>query len=226
MVTPDPFADLPLVASPDAASAISDPTTVFRVPVAQVVMHGTGRFDAAHPFVAALREGAPALERFYAAHQPADLAAMYHLPHTGLAGETLPPWVLPWLAATPPPVGEGGLGLEHGVSYFGPCTPVKVALEMERLNGTRASIATHGYQPTQEIEGLFLERDGGLRFFVRGGKHRAAVLVTLGYPTLRVKLRARWPALVRAASIPDWPLVAAGQVAPDLAAGILERYFA
>lgn len=150
---------------------------------------------------------------------------MYHLPRVGRAGETLPPWTLPWLAATPPPAAEHGLGLEHGVSYFGPCTAAKVALEMERLTTTCASINARGYQPDGEIEGLFLEHEGRLRFFVRGGKHRAAALVSLGFPSLRARLRKGWPPIARSVNVSTWPLVASGRLDANMALAIHERYF-
>jgi hypothetical protein len=204
------------------------PSPVFLLPPVMMSLHGAHRFTGRHPFVRALAHGPEALERFYAEFSPANLAEMYQISLRGLRGEALPPWKLPWLeGGGKPPAAEVGLGLEHGVSYFGPCSPQKVAAEYQRLASVVASIEREGYRPDlhDHIAGHFLQIGKDFRFFVRGGKHRAAALVHLGYERIPVRVRSTWPRVIAAGTEQDWPLVRNGDVDQRLAVQILERYF-
>ena len=204
------------------------PSPVFLLPPEMMVLQGANRLTDGHPFVRAIAHGPEALERFYADFSPGNLAEMYQIPSRGLRGEALPPWKLPWLeGGGKPPGAESGLGLEHGVSYFGPCSPQKVAAEYQRLISVASGIEREGYRPDPRahISGNFLQAGRDFRFFVRGGKHRAAALVHLGYERIPVRVRADWPRVVAAGTEQDWPLVKSGDVDQSLAAQILERYF-
>lgn len=204
------------------------PSPVFLLPADMLTLHGARRLTAGHPFVQALAHGAEALERFYADFCPGGLAEMYQIPIHGWRGEALPPWKLPWLKdGGKAPGAEAGLGLEHGVSYFGPCSPLKIAAEYQRLASVAAKIAREGYRPEQRdhIAGHFLQMGKEFRFFVRGGKHRAAALVHLRHARIPVRVRSDWPRVVAAGTEQDWPLVKTGDVDQRLAAQILERYF-
>jgi hypothetical protein len=204
------------------------PSPVFLLPPAMLVMQGAHRYGPGHPLVRGLAEGAEAMLRFYEEFAPADLAAMYRLPRRGRAGEELPPWTLPWLLRdAKPPAAEGGLPVSQGVSYYGPWTQAKAALEKRRLDGVRDAIARRGYRPAVfgHIEGHFLRRGGDVRFFVRGGKHRAAALVHLGWDRIPVRVRSTWPRLIDDGTESDWPLVRSGAVDAGLARDILQRYF-
>lgn len=201
---------------------------VFMLPPRMLLLQGAHRFGHQHPFVAALSEGRDALERFYADFTPTNLAQMYHLPESGLLGEALEPWELPWLKRRrEPPSPEAGLGLEHGVSYYGPVTSEKIDTEMRRLTTLVESIKAVGYRPQEHghIGGHFLRRGNDFRFFVRGGKHRAAALVHLGHKRIPVVLRETWPRVVAQGTENEWPLVREGEIDSALAAAIFSRYF-
>lgn len=181
-----------------------------------------------HPFIAALAEGPDALAWYYDHHRPADIGSFYFLPeHLPTPG--VPPWEIPWILRDRrlPPGPEGGLDPSHGISYYGPATPQKVALEHQRLTSTLESIRRDGYQPDLhgDIEGFFLRRGPSFRFFVRGGKHRAAALAFLGRKTIPVRMRPDWPRVIDAASVQDWPLVRDGSLSADAASCIHQRFF-
>lgn len=204
------------------------PPPVFMLRPQQLVLQGGRPYTPDHPFIQALTHGPAALEDFYRRFTPANLAQMYGIDPIGLKGEGLPPWELPWLYRTrSPPRGEAGLGPEHGTSFYGPCSAQKIALEYTRLRGLAESIARLGYRPGsyEHIEGHFLRRGGEFRFFVRGGKHRAAVLAFLGHDFIPVRVRASWPRVIEAGRTNEWPLVALGEVDARFADSIHERYF-
>lgn len=204
------------------------PSPVFLMPPEMLILQGAHRFTQNHPFVEAIRRGPEALEHFYTEFSPRNLAQMYRVPEKGLTGENLPPWELPWLLRERvPPGAEAGLGLEHGVSYYGPCTPQKITVEHQRLASVAGRIREEGYLPDKHghIEGHFLQSGKHYRFFVRGGKHRAAALTYLGYERIPVRVRLTWPRIVLAGTQDDWPLVRSGEVDPQLATQIFDRYF-
>ncbi len=198
------------------------------LPVECLRMQGAFRYDDTHPFVAALRDGPERLTAFYRDVAPGSLAEMYGVARTGRKGEDLPPWELPWLmrARRAAPPGERGLGPEHGVSFYGPATPRKVAVEGERLRKVVAAIQSEGYDPDRfrDIEGHLMTDGRETCFFVRGGKHRTAALVHLGYTRIPVQIRRSWPPIVDARSAEQWPLVANGDIDRSLAVDILDRY--
>jgi hypothetical protein len=215
------------------ASFASERITIeLEVPVQYVVLQGGFSFASrANPFVAGLEGGAAALASFYDDHRPNDLCEMYGLDRRGGTGEDLAPWELPWLhdpANRARPAAEHGLGTEHGVSYFGPATAEKVALEVDRLDAVKRSIERHGYRPTPQtgyINGHLLVSGEQYRFFVRGGKHRAAVLATLGWTHIPVRFRATWPRLVDARDASSWSLVRSGAIDEDTARAAFDTYF-
>jgi hypothetical protein len=196
------------------------------VPMAQAATEGAFAFAGGwHPFVAAIHGGPDVLARFYERLQPTSLGAFYALDSEGLG--QLGPRHLPWL---PPPRdyrGEKGLGPEHGVSLFGPCSRAKIELEHARLTQTVASIAARGYLPDQfgDITGYFLLADGEFRFLVRGGKHRAAALAAMGWTHLPVRFKPGWVRAVGLDSLAEWPMVRAGHIVPSPARQVFERYF-
>jgi hypothetical protein len=191
-------------------------------------MQGAYAFREGHPFIDALKSGRGALERFYSVTQPKNVAELYGIDAAFRLGANLPAWEIPWYLRkerTPPP-GEKGLAGEHGVSFYGPATKEKVALEFRRLTDLRSSISLRGYDPDLygDIEGYVLRSGGEACFFVRGGKHRAAVLVSLGYERIPVAFRSSFPRLVDRDQAEFWPLVKSGQMDIGLAQDILAAY--
>lgn len=202
------------------------------VPTALVVLQGGWSFaDPGNPMIIGLEQPIEAFAAWYEAHAPADLCEMYGLPRRGLPGEDLPPWELPWLdrpTGRRPPPGELDLGPEHGVSYYGPVSPEKVALERERLHSLRSSIQRSGYQPSTRsghINGQLLVSGDRYRFLVRGGKHRAAVLASLGRAHLPVRFRPSWPRLTDRRDAESWSLVCSGEIHVDVARGAFDGSF-
>lgn len=198
------------------------------LPAGMLRMQGGFAYEHDHPFVKALSEGAPVLSRFYASFSPENLAGMYRIPAAGRTGEALPPWELPWVMRRrrTAPGGERGLPPEHGVSFYGPASREKVAMEYRRLCKTTERIRRRGYLPDRygDIEGHLLTDGKDACFFVRGGKHRAAVLVHLGYERLPVLIRRTWPPVVDSRTANFWPLVEAGEMDIGLARDILDVY--
>lgn len=200
---------------------------VINMPTSLLVMQGAFGFNEQHPFVMAITRGRDALAAFYDQFQPNNLAQMYQLP-AGRPGTDLPPWELPWLLRNRrPPGGEKGLGLEHGVSFYGPCTDLKIDLEVKRLSRLVKSIETRGYRPgeSRHIEGHFLQSGAELKFFVRGGKHRAAALAALGFDHVPVRMRDTWPRLISRDHVANWPLVQSRVMSPAVAGGVFDRFF-
>lgn len=207
---------------------IERPALRLQVPVGMLRMQGAFVYGAGHPFVQALREGPDRLRDFHAACRPATLCNYYGIEPNGREGRDLPPWELPWYgrAARTPPPGELDLGAEHGVSFYGPATEAKIALEMRRLEGVRDRIGRTGYDPDAfgDIEGYVLTDGRDAAFFVRGGKHRSAALAALGHATIPVAFRPSWPRLIHAADAAHWPLVRAGRMEISLAQDLLAAY--
>jgi hypothetical protein len=179
-----------------------------------------------HPFVAAIRDGPGVLTRFYGRVQPTSLGEFYGLPDIDRPRQ-LGPRQLPWLQQPRPYRGEKGLGPEHGISLFGPCSKEKIELEYARLAEVFESIKAHGYLPDRfgDITGYFLFDDGQFRFVVRGGKHRAAALAAIGRTHLPVRLKPGWVPVVSLDTLAEWPLVQTGSIAAPTARCVFERYF-
>lgn len=179
-----------------------------------------------HPFVAAIRDGPGVLTRFYGRVQPTSLGEFYGLPDIDRPRQ-LGPRQLPWMQQPRPYRGEKGLGPEHGISLFGPCSREKIELEYARLAEVFESIKAHGYLPDRfgDITGYFLFDDGQFRFVVRGGKHRAAALAAMGRTHLPVRLKPGWVPVVSLDTLAEWPLVQTGSIAAQIARCVFERYF-
>ena len=204
------------------------PSPRVSLPASTLVMQGAHPYQASHPFVRALNEGYERLAEFYRTRAPRNVREMYEVDVWGEPGEELPPWELPWLSRerrSPP--GEKGLSADHGVSYYGPCSDEKVRLELQRLRSVVNAIKVDGFKPDTygDIEGHFMRSGSEMRFFVRGGKHRAAALVFLGWRFIPVRMKEHWPRMIDRADSMSWPLVRAGIMSEKLALSIFDRYF-
>ena len=220
------------VNSPDdlveLAHWIERPALRLLVPPELLRMQGGFIYGPGHPFVAAQTEGSEALRAFYATCQPATITDYYGLDGAGRQGADLPPWEIPWYGRSQrsPPPGELELGPEHGVSFYGPVSERKIELELRHLDRLARAVRQNGYDPDAfgDIEGYILDNGSGAAFFVRGGKHRAAVLTALGHRRIPVAFRSSWPRLVHSGSAGRWPLVRSRSMEISLAKDILEAY--
>jgi hypothetical protein len=176
------------------------------------------------------------LARFYAVFQPTT-AADYLCPELkGLGPLSVFPadsYILPWNLESPElrrcerlrqnraeeTRAPGGI---HGINKMGPVSPWKGAFEFDRLRKLVLSITEKGYRHsmTKHIEVAILRYEGELRFVIRSGYHRAAVLSALGHTVV--------PVLPKPACILDMDLLG---TAPALKNGYwvqteLQKYFA
>jgi hypothetical protein len=205
--------------------------TRFLMPPSSLCMHGGFRYGGGwHPFVETLRNGPDVLRDFYRRFRPRNLADMYFLSPISETGYNKPPWILPWVdpANLPGPIGEHGLSIEHGVSYYGPATLEKINLEHARLTRTSKAIQQNGYQPLKygDVTGWFMACDDQVIFFIRGGKHRAAALAFTDENTpIPVRLRSDVDSWISLADLDHWPLVRSGEISAVLAEKVFRRYF-
>jgi hypothetical protein len=197
------------------------------IPAEILRMHGAFAYrSGAHPFIEALEIGPEALSAYYAAHQPQTAAEAHWLryPSPGVG-----PIELPWIVREAPNTytGEKGLGIDHGISMYGPCSEKKVKLEYTRLRDLSQSIARRGYDPDglSDITGNFLRKGNDFRFFVTGGKHRAAVLGHIGTEHIPVTFTDHWPRVVDDRESRSWPIVVHGRLSEQVAQGIFDSYF-
>lgn len=209
---------------------IERPTLRLSVPVELLRMQGGFSYGPGHPFVQALVTGPDRLREFYRACQPTNLSEYYGIPAKDRLGWDLPAWELPWYGRRKraPPPGECGLAAAEGVSFYGPVTETKLALETGRLQGLAAKVGSHGYNPDAygDIEGYVIADADRAVFFVRGGKHRAAVLAAMGEKTIPVAFRASFPRIIHAQDAAHWPLVRSGHIEITLAREVLSAYIA
>jgi len=179
-------------------------------------------FGGWHPFVAELRHPGT-LRTFYRKFRPQTLSDLYATPST-LWGAQSSPRLLPWF--------ETGLGdfsddpLKRN-DFFGPASLWILWRERIRLRRLARSINGHGYDPDRfgDIQGYFLVRGDEFRFFIQGGRHRAAVLASSGVKTLSVRIRQGFVPIVNRESVNDWPFVRSGLLAPDFALAVFDRFF-
>lgn len=121
------------------------------------------------------------------------------------------------------------LSLAHGSSEVGPVSLEKGNLEFNVLRSLLESIRSHGYRrhngPDGDIFALpLIDRANRVRFLVRGGKHRMAVVAALGYETvpLRLQLNKVPP---RLQELHYWPRVRSGTYSPSQAEYVFQTIF-
>lgn len=233
-------------AAPDPLRAVyvrADPT--FFVPLSTcrnvaVFGFGAGAFDAwqetarqvaADPGVAA---SDTVLARFAEAYQPETAAELlFSDPEADVpAGSRL--WQLrtaevmyfwPWspaVAAWPRSVST-----DLRLPSYGPLGHRVLELEVWRLRRLVASIQERGYRPQarDHVTGSLLSVDGELRFLIRSGFHRVAVLGALGHEEVPVRFANGVQRLMTLDQLPTWPLVRDGVFTPQLAELLVERLY-
>jgi len=189
------------------------------VPLELLRMRGGLKIER-HPFVQALSIGPGALQEFYGTFQPRNLAQLYRLAEKGREGEELDPTAMPWIDRLRPkkPSGEKGLPASHGESFYGPVSPEKLDLEYRRLVTINKSIKAQGFRQGlsySKIEGVVFRSGDNCVFEIRGGKHRAAVLVHQGWKRIPVAFTPHWPRLIDADHVWALKAVERKQIDPD-----------
>jgi hypothetical protein len=183
-----------------------------------------------HHFLQYYAYGRDALKRYYDCHQPRDLFQEHFLSSPPIAN--IPNQRYPWIWSAGDVQmsfrGEEGLGPEHGRQQYGPVTPAKIDLEARRLDQVCLSIRDKGYEPT--VAGyprgyLLVESDGQWVFLVKGGQHRVAAMVHLGYQSINVCFHRNHPRVIAATEVHNWPLVRLGELTADEALMIFRTYF-
>ena len=182
-----------------------------------------------NPMLLPLQDDIETFRDFFKLFQPRDLSEMYFLGKQ-FDPVSLGPWGIPWLfrCSPQPSLEEVELSAQYRISkFFGPFTSGKIDNEITRLQSVVRSIRKQGYQPDKysDIEGHFMHLDGEYRFFICGGKHRAATLAFLGFESTPVRMRPLWPRVIDGDRAGDWPLVRSGQMSKDFALAVMRRYF-
>lgn len=203
-----------------------------RVVLPSTLLRITGAFGfhgGWNPMLLPLQNDVETYREFYRFFRPKDLSEMYFLGKR-FDPVSLGPWAIPWLyrCRPQPSLDEVELSPLYRMSkFFGPFTPGKIEGEITRLQSVLRSIRKRGYRPDKcgDIEGHFMLLDGEYRFFICGGKHRAATLAFLGFESIPVRMRPLWPRVIDGDRVGDWPLVRSGQMSKDFALAVMRRYF-
>ena len=119
------------------------------------------------------------------------------------------------------------LGIEHGAGA-GPVTAEKGALEFQALARLAEDIQKRGYIRSDGHDGditavPLIDIRRGVRFLVRGGKHRIAVLTALGFE--HVALRTRFVRAPRVEEADHWPHVKDRLFTREQAVFLFKRIF-
>lgn len=191
-----------------------------------------------HPFVAAIQqleargpEQAEALlERYYATFQPANAAeailgfanapALYSNSKPHLF--RLAPWhfekpeqmiakIERWMQNDSAQRGEALTIEADGYPMYGPISPRKRKLEVERLANVWRSIREYGYDRTHgDCRFAILRRGKDVRYVIGGGGyHRTAAMAACRYESVPGEFWPR-PAIIDAADVDHWPQVRRG----------------
>ena len=184
------------------------------------------------------------LKEYYEHFRPNNIWELLDLPgepHPDLL--KFPPWayVRPWektsltkksqvriAARTRDNVSRGAdLNFEHGGTGFGPVSREKGELEFRVLARLSENIQRRGYvrsnRPDGDIIAVPLVDRGEVRYVVRSGKHRTAVLTALGFE--RVTLRVSFVGAPRSAEADCWPHVKDGLFTHEQALALFQRLF-
>lgn len=200
---------------------------ILLVPRELLRMQGGFMYDADHPFVHALVHGKSSLKEFYDTCRPKNLLDLHRLKHEPHS-KSPHSWELPWYhrSIRSPPPGEGNLSPDDGLSFYGPVTERKLKYEYARLNKILTSVNRFGYDPATfgHISGYVLSHRGKICFFIRGGKHRAAVLSYLGWGKIPVIFKQNFPRLIDSTHMSCWPLVRDGSISYEMTERLLNSY--
>ena len=203
---------------------------------------------SSHHYVAALNGGpllsysGSVLEAYYQQCQPSTASDVLGVHSDDAPGfSTLPAfaYVVPWEGTDPEEMitkrrswmaadarqFDQQLTLHDGFAAFGPVTPAKGSLEVERLNVLYESIAARGFKRHDssdgDVEGRLLT-DGSGRWAVKigRGQHRVAVAAALGMTSVPVRVTSL---PVKREEARYWPQVVDGRISPGGAQSVFDR---
>jgi hypothetical protein len=211
-------------------------------------------FTLCHPFVrtalayvegrVATYRGSP-LETYYGYFQPKDAGDLFALPGPPSALHEVAPYAFAWpwesisvldraqkrLARTEVENERRGarLPLSHGYSGYGPVSEQKGTIEFLALARLVESIQHSGYVRTDQFDGdiravPLIDKAFSVRYLLRSGQHRAAVLAALGFERIPVVINFTRP--VRADEVDYWPHVRDRLFTRDQALFLFDGIFA
>jgi hypothetical protein len=195
------------------------------------------RKDAWHPFVDTLKEyrdgkvttyEGSVLQRFFNKWHPQNA-------HEALVGfdgapsrfNDLPPYLFhltPWLSYKPSEqdkeiqrtyrkdhaqYGHYNLTIENGCKHYGPVSQVKGQLEFDRLINVYHALEEEGYDRSHgDLRIRPVKRGSEFIFLNRGGYHRMAAMVALGYKKAPARFANPW--IIDVDDVDYWPQVRRG----------------
>lgn len=240
-------------AAVDRSKAVDPLTAVYRaepvdtlVPVSvcrnvTLFGFGPGSFDAWQETARQLASepdtpaGETVLARFAATFQPRTAAEVLFSSPRADVPESSPLWRIdtadvrffwPWSPEVRP--WPANVPIDLRLPSHGPLGERVLELEVWRLKRLVASVKENGYRPLERdaIRGTLLMLGDKLRFIIRAGFHRVAVLAALGHDEVPVRLASGAQRLMSVDQLGTWPLVREGVFSPELADLLVDRLFA
>jgi hypothetical protein len=195
------------------------------------------RDDAWHPFVETLKEyqdgkvttyEGSTLKKFFDNWRPQNAhEALVGFENAPSQFKEFPPHLFhltPWLSKTPSEKdkqirrvyrndhaqhGLDDLGIEGGCKHYGPVSRVKGQLEFDRLVGVYRSLKDRGYDRKHgDVRVRPVKQGSELIFLNRGGYHRMAAMVALGYEKVPARFANPW--FIDVEDVDYWPQVRRG----------------
>ena len=210
--------------------------SVFEIHKKQLRYFGGLAFDnTSHPFLKFLLGNKKDMLDFYSTHKPKNIFEGHKLDVDKIYSDQSflndPEGCLPWLHYNDQSSDniEGNLELLDGRQQFGPISEKKLNFEVDRLNKVIKSIRDKGFIP-EKYEGyprgyFMKDNDGKWVFYIVGGSHRVAALISLNYEYVPVILQPEYPNVVCENDINNWPKIRDNKITNSDALKIFLSYF-
>tara|TARA_B100000787_G_scaffold83327_1_gene61340 strand:+ start:2929 stop:3714 length:786 start_codon:yes stop_codon:yes gene_type:complete len=196
---------------------------------------GLGFNKISHPFLKFLLGNKEDMTDFYNTHEPKNIFECHKLDIDKTYSEQKflndPEGSLPWLHYNDQCSDniEGNLKAIDGRQQFGPISDKKLNFEIDRLNKVVVSIRDKGFTPEKYEgypRGYFMQNnDGKWVFYIVGGSHRVAALISLNYEYVPVILQPKYPNIVLENDINNWPKIKDNKITNSNALKIFLSYF-
>lgn len=209
---------------------------VFEIHKSKLRYFGGLKFSKnSHPFLKYLLGNRNKMSDFYLHNQPDNILTSHRIKNEkGFFDKNFllnPESCLPWLesAETYETIIEGGLDFSDGRQQFGPVSDAKINFEIERLNNVKNSINKYGFIP-QKFDGyprghFICKSNNEWVFYIVGGSHRIAALVSLNFEFIPVILQQDYPTIVEELNLEEWPKVKENKLSKIEAKKIFLSYF-